>query len=143
MNENVFEPIKEELCDLYGKAASLDSIDNLAKELTDVVLDDSIGLDDISSIIETFEFELKTLEYSKVFDVTSTIIDLIPVTKAGTIKLYNFFMDNVDDLNALVKLLNECKEFLSPEQYRSLREKAKGCFDKQKLNFSTANWEEQ
>lgn len=65
----------------------------------------------------------------------------MPINKVNADRLYRFFIDDMQNFNVFVRLMTECREFLSDTQYRGLKEKGRS-FDKEILKNCIDDWDE-
>lgn len=132
--EMLYEQMKSELNELYGDVAPEKRIDWLVDSLCDVIMDDGIGLIDVSACVIEFE-ETLTREYeSKYYDVFEFILDKLPKSKINADRLASFFIEDNRDFAFFEKLMDDFSKFLSDEQYQKVVKTAREVFDEETLS---------
>lgn len=136
MNREVlYEQMKSELNELYGDVAPEKRINWLADSLCDVILDEMVGLYEVSACVIEFEETLTRECDSKYYEIFKFVLDKLPENKATAGRLVSFFIKDNRDFAVFEKLMNDYKNILSDEQYQKVVETAREVFDEETLSL--------
>ena len=132
MMSEKLEKIKEILHSWYQDKMPEKLLNECAAELYESVFIDEYDLDDIPSIVVSYE-ERADIEEDEWLWVFIDIVHLLDRGESTARRLYKSFMYDLDVIDTFVLLVIENEEYLSQEELAAAKEKAFQTFDRELL----------
>lgn len=116
-NNNLFQKIKGKLTSLYLDKVSENRINELAKNLMNIIENTNEKLDDILFFVD--EFEGGASDTERFESILAFIIEKLTVNKENAQRLFDFFQ-HCQNMNVYVALTRDYCDYLTEEQKRFL-----------------------